>query len=157
MNPGGVATYGFVVYRDGKKVSEGFGVAGLRDTSNNVAEYSAAVEALKWLLGSGLRDELVVLKSDSELLVNQLSGLYAVRARRVRPLHEKVRQLLAEYRSAGGEVGFEWIPREENGEADGLSRRAYEEFCSRNPDVLRQYAGHLEKRKARRGGVAWKS
>jgi dTDP-4-dehydrorhamnose reductase len=52
-NPGGVATYGFVVKKDGKKVHEGHGLAGTPKTpqaTNNVAEYTGLIKALEWFL-----------------------------------------------------------------------------------------------------------
>jgi len=35
------------------------------DPSNNVAEYSACIHALRWLIGSGLTHEPVEVRSDS--------------------------------------------------------------------------------------------
>jgi ribonuclease HI len=153
VNPGGIATYGFVIYRDDEKITKGSGVVGHHDTSNNVAEYSAAIECFKWLLNNKLHDELIVLKSDSELLINQLNKFYAVRARRVRPLYEELKRLIEEMERVTRDqrkllkIKFEWIPREENEEADALSRWAYEEFCAKNPDRLQRYARYLASEK----------
>lgn len=149
VNPGGIATYGFVIHRQNKKLNEGAGVVGHRNTSNNVAEYFAAIEAFRWLIANRLLDERVVVQSDSELMTNQLKGLYAVRAPRIRPLHEELRRLTVELKRIASEqrkllkIKFEWIPREKNEEADALSRRAYENFCAENPSVLQRYTGHL--------------
>jgi len=153
VNPGGIATYGFVIRRRGEHITESAGVVKSRDTSNNVAEYSAAIAAFTWLLDNKFYDEKIVLRSDSQFLVNQFNGLYAVRAPRVRPLYEKLRQLTEEIEQliVGQrrlpKIRFEWIPREENEQADMLSRRAYEEFCASNPDALQPYAGYLASEK----------
>ena len=49
-NPGGVATYGYVIYKDGKKVKRGYGVVGSgTGMTNNVAEYSALKRAAEWV------------------------------------------------------------------------------------------------------------
>lgn len=154
INPGGIATYGFVIYRDGDKIAENAGVVDSQDTSNNVAEYSAAIEAFKWMLANELYDERIILRSDSELLINQLNGLYAVRARRVRPLYGELQRLIGEIKRSISQrrlpnIVFEWIPREENEEADALSKRAYRDFCAENPEVLKRYANHLATDKQR--------
>jgi ribonuclease HI len=133
VNPGGVATYGYVVYRDGEKLTEGHGVVSHPDPSNNVAEYSACIHALRWLIvrapdevrrtssgtqGSGRTHEPVEVRSDSQLLIYQLQGLYGVHAQRIIPLHRELRDLAACFR----QIAFRWIPREQNAEADALSR-----------------------------------
>lgn len=150
VNPGGIATYGFVVYQGGKKVAEGSGVVEHPDPSNNIAEYSAAIAALRWLLESGLRGDRIVLTSDSNLLVSQLAGAYGVRAQRVLPLYEELERLIDELRRQGKKVVCNWVPREENTEADALSKRAYEEFCASHPEALQHYAEYLVSEKQRK-------
>jgi len=44
INPGGVACYGYVIYRDGVKLDEGYGVVDHPNPSNNVAEYAACIK-----------------------------------------------------------------------------------------------------------------
>ena len=74
-NPGGVATYGFVIHEGEKKLAEGKGVIGQgKGMTNNVAEYTAAIEAMSWLIRHEYQRERVTLASDSMLLVRQLSG-----------------------------------------------------------------------------------
>ena len=49
-NPGGVATYGYLIYRDGEKIQRGYGVIGSgAGMTNNVAEYSALKQAAEWV------------------------------------------------------------------------------------------------------------
>jgi ribonuclease HI len=146
VNPGGVATYGYVVYRDGEKLTEGHGVVSHPDPSNNVAEYSACIHALRWLIGSGLTHEPVEVRSDSQVLIYQLQGLYGVNAPRLIPLHRELRDLAACFR----QIAFRWIPREQNAEADALSRKAYEEWIARNPDAfVERYGPYLATEKQR--------
>ena len=123
-NPGGVAAYGFVIYEGKKKLSEGKGVIGQgKGMTNNVAEYTAAIEAMSWLLGHEYQGKKVTLASDSMLLVKQLSSSWRVRSERIRPLHRRASELARRLR-----VRFHWVPREENEEADGLSVHAYVEY-----------------------------
>ncbi len=102
-NPGGVATYGYLIYQDGKKVKSGYGVIGSgAGMTNNVAEYSALKQAAEWLICYGGDDE-VVIKGDSP-----------------KKYVPEIRRLLE-----GRKTRFIWIPREQNVEADELSNLAY--------------------------------
>ena len=126
-NPGGIATYGFVVYGPEDLVLHeegGFLVRG-EGASNNVAEYGAALQALKWTLGNGYEAAEIVLHGDSRLLINQLSGAWAVRSPKIRPLWEEAKALISRFREVRPEL--RWVPREENEEADRLSVAAYVE------------------------------
>lgn len=94
------------------EVAEGIGVA-----TNNVAEYRAAIEGLRIAAERGAR--AVVLRSDSRLLVEQLSGRFRVKAPTLQRLHEEARGLLARFER----VKVEHVPREFNTEADRLANQ----------------------------------
>src|SRR6185503_12375044 len=88
-NPGGVATYGFIIKRDGKKAYEGHGLAGTPKTpqaTNNVAEYTGLIKALECLLAQKVRGPIVV-RGDSDLILKQVQGLYKVKSALLAPLH----------------------------------------------------------------------
>src|SRR5207245_1562514 len=60
INPGGVATYGYVVHEGGRRLKEGRDfLAEGRGASNNLAEYAGLVAALEWLLANGYREQEV--------------------------------------------------------------------------------------------------
>ena len=59
--------------------------------TNNFAEYSALLAALRWALQHGHKRVNVV--SDSELLVKQMNGQYKVKSPDLRPLYEEARTL----------------------------------------------------------------
>lgn len=118
-NPG-VGTYGYVVYDGEERVAEGSGLAG-RDVTSNYAEYTALAEALKRLKELGLEGDVVV-RSDSKLLVGQMGEGWKVKGGMYLEKLKEARDLLVEF----GSVRFEWIPREQNEEADLLTRVAYE-------------------------------
>jgi ribonuclease HI len=127
-NPGGVATFGFTVDRDGRRAHEECGLAAApysAGATNNVAEYTGLVKALEWLLAQGLEKEPVVAKGDSELVVRQMRGEWKVKAPLLAPLHKRGRELSMKFPS----LKFEWVPREENREADALTNRAYGEYA----------------------------
>jgi len=145
VNPNGVACYGYVIYRDGEKLEEGCGVVEHPSSSNNVAEYTACIKALERLIELGLTEDVLV-RSDSQLLIYQLKGFYTVKAARIIPLYEKVTTLIKQFKR----IRFEWVPREENEEADELSRRAYYDYVSKNlATFLEKYKKYLATEKQR--------
>jgi ribonuclease HI len=126
-NPRGVATYGFVIYREEKQLAVGSGLAAepwTEQASNNVAEYVALIMALEKVLSLRLEASEVEVRADSKLLVEQVNGTYAVRAPRLKPLHERVKRLLPQFKN----LYLRWIQREENAEADALSKEAYTSY-----------------------------
>jgi ribonuclease HI len=90
---------------------------GLGEATNNVAEYTAAILGLERAAELGA-DE-VTLRSDSQLLVNQLTGRYRVRTDHLVPLHRRLRELARGFRT----VRFEHVPRALNTEADRLANQ----------------------------------
>jgi ribonuclease HI len=123
-NPG-TGTYGYVIYEGKKKLAEGEGLAGY-EVTNNYAEYTALVEALGKLRELRKKGN-VVIRSDSQLLVGQMSKGWEVKGGGYLGKLKEARDLLREFSS----VTFEWIPREQNEEADLLSRLAYEKHKKR--------------------------
>jgi ribonuclease H / adenosylcobalamin/alpha-ribazole phosphatase len=101
------------------EVADGIGVA-----TNNVAEYTAAIRGLERVAELGATD--VLLRSDSRLLVEQLSGRYRVKNPTLQRLHARVRSLAAGFR----DVRYEHVPREENKEADRLANDGVDEWLA---------------------------
>jgi ribonuclease HI len=93
----------------------------LGDETNNVAEYMGLILGLRRAKAMGIK-ELEVL-ADSELVVRQLNGQYAVKAEHLQPLHAEAVALLKGF----DEIEVRHIPREENGQADAMSNRAIDE------------------------------
>ena len=119
-NPGGVATYGFLIYKDGKKVKSGSGVIGSgAGMTNNVAEYSALKRAAEWVSRHGDDDEIVI-KGDSQLVIHQMNGTWQIKSETSKKFVPEIRRLLRSRK-----MRFIWIPREQNAEADLLSNLAY--------------------------------
>lgn len=143
QNPEGIATYGYVIYRDGQRIHDGIGVVDAISTSNNVAEYTALIQALSYLQQC---NEKIVVKSDSELLIKQIIGEYEVRAKRIIPLYREATALIKKF----PQISFVWIPREENAEADKLSGKAYIEHLQSHPELVEKFSEFFatEKQKA---------
>ena len=132
-NPRGIATYGFVIYKNGKKIKQGMGLACepfSNNSSNNVAEYTALIKALEFIKGK--LDDKIIIRGDSQLAIRQMQGVYSVNAPRIIPLYKRAKGLVKDL-----DVKFEWIPREDNGEADWLSHKAYEEYIDKHPEARR--------------------
>lgn len=125
-NPGGIAAFGYAVYRDGKSIWRGFGAVGEgRGMTNNVAEYEALMAAARWLADEEI-DEKILIKGDSELVIKQMKGEYRISSATSRKYVPEIRSLLQ-----GRDVSFSWVPREENREADQLSRKGYGAYLRR--------------------------
>ncbi|PIR07176.1 hypothetical protein COY65_00020 [Candidatus Jorgensenbacteria bacterium CG_4_10_14_0_8_um_filter_39_13] len=90
------------------------------ETTNNVAEYKAAIFALKktkHLLGNKKAKKTnLEIRSDSELVINQLNGEYKIKNDDLKPLFIEIWNLKQDFES----VKFTSIPREENKIADKL-------------------------------------
>ena len=57
------------------------------------------------------------IKGDSQLIINQLEGEYAVKAPNLLPLYLEAKQLLTQFES----YQMEWIPRSQNSRADAAA------------------------------------
>jgi ribonuclease HI len=79
-----------------------------------VAEYRALVAGLHAVSEHGLA--AVEVRTDSRLVVAQMTGEAPVRSRAVAPLHAEARDLGMRI----GTVSYRWIPAEQNGAADAL-------------------------------------
>jgi ribonuclease HI len=115
-NPG-PAAIGAVI-RDGQgrvisRISRRIGRA-----TNNQAEYRAIIAALEEAIRLGAGE--VDIKSDSELVVEQLKGRYRVKKATLRTLYQKVVHLAGLLET----FTITHIPREQNREADKLAGRA---------------------------------
>jgi ribonuclease HI len=121
-NPGGVATYGYVIYQDGKKVKSGYGVIGSGSgMTNNVAEYTALKQAAEWV-NQNIPEKEIVIKGDSQLVIRQMDGTWQVTSATSKKFVPEIHRLLE-----GRKTHFIWIPREQNIEADELSNLAYDQ------------------------------
>src|SRR5262249_55830196 len=120
-NPGGTASYGAVIYDEDEKrweCSEVYGEGKLM--SNNVAEYAALIAVLEWFIKQELCDQEILVKGDSALVINQTFGSWKIKNGLYAPLAKKAKELLSRFTKIQGE----WIARDRNDVADGLSKEA---------------------------------
>ncbi|MCU0667687.1 MAG: ribonuclease HI family protein, partial [Patescibacteria group bacterium] len=110
-NPGPSAL-GYVIY-DNNDIVIKDGSKYLGITTNNQAEYQAVktgLEACK-LLGASRVDVFL----DSQLVANQLNGIYKIKNRDLWPIHTAIIAIKKEFTKG---VSFTYIPRELNKAAD---------------------------------------
>ena len=118
-NPG-PAGYGVHVQdAEGTVIAELHGALGI--ATNNIAEYSGLLAALKWAIDNGHRQ--VHIRADSELLVKQMRGEYKVKHPGLQPLFAKARLMVMQL----DRVVFEHVRREFNKDADRLSNVGMDE------------------------------
>ena len=118
-NPG-PAGYGVRVEgADGTLLDELHGALGV--ATNNIAEYSGLLAALRWAVAHG--EQSVHIRADSELLVKQMRGEYRVKNENLKPLFLQACALIRQI----GDVRFEHVRREFNKEADRLSNLGMDE------------------------------
>jgi len=121
-NPGPAGIGVEITNEDGAVLAE---IAqGIGETTNNVAEYTAVIEGLARAAELGATS--VTLRSDSQLLINQLTGRYRVKALHLQPLHRRARSIAAGF----DRVTFEHVPREENVEADRLANEGVDRWLA---------------------------
>jgi ribonuclease HI len=101
---------------DGTVVAEFSGAIGV--ATNNVAEYSGLLAALRYAIDHGYAN--LTVRSDSLLLVCQMRGEYKVKNPGLQALHAEARRLVSEV----GRVRFEHVRRELNAHADRLANEA---------------------------------
>ncbi|MBD3398287.1 reverse transcriptase-like protein [Candidatus Micrarchaeota archaeon] len=113
-NPGPMGI-GAVVYKGGnilKEVSEPAG-----EGTNNTAEYLAVKRGLEEAIQLGA--DAIEIRTDSRLVVQQLSGKFRIKVPHLREIKKEIDQL-----SEGLAVNYAWVGREKNKLADKLAKDA---------------------------------
>lgn len=123
-NPHGKAGYGFVVYLNGIRIHDESGTVGHgQGMTNNLAEAEGLCRLLDYLISENFpRESEIEIAGDSRIVINVAvgkrhnpQGFFASRALEART---KFRTLKVNCPRAS----LVWISRDENGEADELSR-----------------------------------
>lgn len=88
------------------------------DGSANFSEYGAVASSLMYLIRNKHTSEPIVIHSDSQLIIRQMSGAYACH----NPRLLKIRDFCLGLAKKFPKVEYVWIRREQNKMADALSR-----------------------------------
>ena len=111
-NPGPSAA-GFVIMNElGEVVSEGGAYLGI--TTNTIAEYQAVYLGLERAQELGIK--VVDFRMDSQLVANQMNGLYKIKHPDLAIIHHRINELATRF----GKVTFSHVRREYNKLADGV-------------------------------------
>lgn len=109
------------VIRNGQGEIVGLVKRGLPPMTNNEAEYAALVLALE--AARSFRPRALKVYMDSEVVVGQMQGIFAVRSPALKHWHTQACRLARRFR----QVTYVHIPREANRLADALAAEALAE------------------------------
>ena len=125
-NPG-KAAIGVVFCNEKEQVIKKYGEYLDDNLTNNEAEYSAVIFALKKfkaLFGKAIAEiSEVEIRSDSELLVKQMNGRYKLLDEKIQKFFIEIWNLKIDFKG----VKFKAIPREKNKEADRMVNEALDQ------------------------------
>lgn len=118
-NPGGNMGFGFILKQGSLPLhsEHGFKPASPAN-SNNVAEYMALNAGLQWLLNEGFANDEIEVFGDSTLVINQMSKAWRAKG----GMYFSEYQRAVKLRDQFTKISFQWIRRDQNKEADQLSR-----------------------------------
>ena len=118
-NPGGTATYAFIINLDNHLLKAENGIVGKgKNMSNNVAEYFAILKALEYMKKCEFLHKEIIVYGDSDMVIKQLSGKWKAKKGLYFPYYIQAKDIIKEFTC----IGLIWIPREENTFADELTK-----------------------------------
>jgi len=117
-NPGPSGA-GAVLYHNGIEIWSTAVFVGHKET-NNVAEYTGMIVGIKRAAEMGIRR--LVVKGDSNLVVQQMNGKFRVNADHIKPLHATAKNIIRNFDS----IQFVHVYRHLNQRADELSNMGLE-------------------------------
>lgn len=140
-NPSGPMGIGFTIDADGEIIRKHFGLPAAQRNSNNLAEVFsvgyALLEAAK-LTQTRPKPELLVVRTDSQLILYQLIGKWKAKDPILRDCRDRCLKLIEQI---GVKWEGQWIARELNEECDALSKAGYREVAGRDiPELQRRPA-----------------
>ncbi len=104
-----------LLYENGEYIGE---------TTNNVAEYTAVIKALRWISKNAVATSdisLINFYLDSQLVVSQLMGKFKVKQLHLQNLFFSIKQMEEKIKV---KINYVYIPREKNFKADSLVNKA---------------------------------
>jgi ribonuclease HI len=130
FNPAGTASFGWVIKDEGKIVAQEGGIIGSGNgMTNNVGEYTGLIKALEALQSLDIKSGKISIFGDSSLVCKMVSKEWGWNNKKTKWIpHEDAPHLKKLLDRALGllenyEFEINWIPRQENYEADELSKR----------------------------------
>lgn len=126
-NPGGIATYGYVIYdKYDNIIAEDYNIiTEYKKTNNNIAEYVALIKGLEKCLELGIKK--INVFGDSQLVIYQSQNIYKCKSPNLYNLYNYVQHLKNNFK----EITLTWIKRDKNIYADYLSKKAYLDYSQK--------------------------
>ena len=118
-NPGPAGAGATIQDASGKVVHEVSQYLG--EVTNNQAEYEALILGLEALQELGAKGKDILVRMDSELIIQQMKGNYKVKNEGLKPLYQRSQALVS---SIGETVMFTHVLRHLNKRADALVNAA---------------------------------
>ena len=125
-NPG-PAGIGAVIFHNGKEIWASCQYIGTK--TNNQSEYSALILGLKEAVSRDIRNLHVY--GDSQLVINQINGIYKVKNPGLQELYQEVQGLKIKFET----IAFTHIYRDFNKRADHLSNMALDVLDTNGDDI----------------------
>jgi ribonuclease HI len=129
VNPGGTASFGYIIKKNDGVMAQGSGVVGSGEgMTNNIGEYHGLIEGIKAFLNLNIKEK-VIIYGDSDIVCKVVAKKWGwnkkktkwephKKAPHLKPFLEKVQNLLKDV-----EYEIKWIKREDNRQADELSKK----------------------------------
>ena len=116
-NPGGIAGFGWALFKEDKTeyLAQYGEICRGDEATNNVAEWSALLYALRYLKSVGYKGYLKIY-GDSQLVINQINGKYKVN-QKLEKFFIECKDILNEW-----EWKADWVARDKNQRCDELSK-----------------------------------
>ncbi|RPI84279.1 MAG: ribonuclease HI family protein [Nitrosopumilales archaeon] len=119
QNPGGTMGVGVFITSEDQEFRKSEHHQAKSENTNNIAEYLAFQMVLKLMQKKS--DCLIKIYGDSKLVVMQMTGQWKIKEGAYVPYAREAKLLLEDLRK-NNSIIINWIPREENREADNQSK-----------------------------------
>lgn len=121
-NPCNKLGLGFVIFQKNTEIlHECKKAVEIESGTNNIAEYMALIEGLKYIVEEKI--DYVDIYGDSDLIIKQVLGIYKVKALHLKVYHDMAKELIEKI----PKVAIQHIPRSENSHADKLANESLDE------------------------------
>ena len=135
---GGVCTYAFSIRYEDRELNSGSGVAcvGGGNCNSVLAEYHGLIKALEWLVGSGRKDEPLIVRTANVIMAYQLEGGIRV-TRPYEEVYRRASELLNMFPWSvelvnAGEISIEYMALD-----------AYVRYMDEHPEIAARYREFL--------------
>lgn len=126
-NPGVAAGAAVLQLPEGKSCSVS---QFMKYATNNEAEYTGLVIGLEKAQQLGIQK--IEVRGDSQLVINQVNGLWKVKSDNLQSLYHKARRLISQFNN----IKIIWVPRKDNHLADTAVNQCIDQAINKSSSVL---------------------